>query len=54
MPYTNYDDINIAIKLINKIQNDEVFNVDEYVESCKTPETTTTSSTNTTTKATTR
>ena len=50
----DYDDINIAIKLINKIQNDEVFNVDEYVESCKTPETTTTtSSTNTTTGATT-
>lgn len=31
----DYDDINTAIKLINKIENDEVFDVDEYVESLK-------------------
>jgi anionic cell wall polymer biosynthesis LytR-Cps2A-Psr (LCP) family protein len=27
----DYDDINTAIKLINKIENDEVFDVDEFV-----------------------
>lgn len=27
----DYDDINMAIKLINKIENDEVFDVDEFI-----------------------
>jgi LCP family protein required for cell wall assembly len=29
----DYDDINTAIKLINKIENDEIFDVDEFVKS---------------------
>jgi hypothetical protein len=29
----DYDDINMAIKLINKIENDEVFDVEEFVNS---------------------
>lgn len=39
IPDTN--DINTAIQLMSKIMNDEVFDVDEYVESLKEPETTT-------------
>ena len=34
------NDINTAIQLMSKIMNDEVFDVDEYVESLKEPETT--------------
>ena len=28
----NYDDVNIAIKLMSRIMNDEIFDMDEYVE----------------------
>lgn len=38
----DYNDINTAIKLINKTENDEVFNVDEYVESLEAASTTST------------
>ena len=33
MPYA--DDINMAINLMSKIQNDEIFDVDTYIESAK-------------------
>lgn len=47
----DYDDINTAIKLVNKIENDEVFDVDEFVESCKQENSSSTTSTTSTTKA---
>lgn len=33
----DYNTVNVAIKLINKVYNGEVFNVDEYVESLENP-----------------
>ena len=41
----DYDDINTAIKLVNKIENDEIFDVDEFVESCKQENSSSTTST---------